>query len=305
MKVLVTGSNGMLGRALLDTLHAGKIYGMGRLAEALNRKNEGFEYVSCDITDRGAVFEAVNRIKPGVVVHAAAFTQVDDCEREREKAMAVNFTGTVNMADAARETSAFLIFVSTDYVFDGRKNTPYLEEDKVAPLSVYGASKLEAEKYLLAMNSGNLIVRTSWVYGPGGKNFVETILRLADERPSLEVVDDQAGRPTYTYDLASAIAWLCGHVSADNAGRPGVFPRILHVANQGTATWFDFAREIIARAGKKTEVKPVSSERLARPARRPMNSVLDTSKYDCLTKRPLREWKEALSEYLALRRREE
>ena len=177
MKVLVTGSNGMLGRALLDTLKAVKIYGMGRLGKARNEKSGSFEYVSCDITDRAAVFEAVNRIKPEVVVHAAAFTQVDDCQREPEKAMAVNFTGTVNMADAAREAGAFLIFVSTDYVFDGQKKTPYLEEDKVSPLSVYGASKLEAEKYLLTMNSGNLIVRTSWVYGPGGKNFVETKAR--------------------------------------------------------------------------------------------------------------------------------
>jgi len=305
MKVLVTGSNGMLGRALLDTLKAGKIYGIGRLGKPRNEKSGSFEYVSCDITDRAAVFAAVNRIKPEVVVHAAAFTQVDDCEREREKAMAVNFTGTVNMTDAAREAGAFLIFVSTDYVFDGTKKTPYLEEDAVAPLSVYGASKLEAEKYLLTLRGGNLIVRTSWVYGAGGKNFVETILRLAEERSSLEVVDDQVGRPTYTYDLAAALSWLCEHASQGKAGTAGGFPRILHVANQGAASWFEFAREIITRAGKSVEVKPVSSERLARPARRPMNSVLDTSKYDCLTKRPLREWKEALIEYLALRRREE
>ncbi len=303
MKVLITGSNGMLGKALVETFKEDKLYGIGKGSVPKNRAPGFFEYECCDITDRDQVTRLVSRIRPDVVVHAAAFTQVDDCERERDKAMVVNFTGTTHVADAARENGSFLIFISTDYVFDGEKKTPYREEDAARPLSVYGESKLEAENYL--RRPGNLIVRTSWVYGPGGKNFVETILRLSDERKTLEVVDDQIGRPTYTYDLADAIFDLCDRAMDRKGRKKNDLPPVLHVANRGAASWFDFAKEIILIAGKDVVVKPIRSLQLTRPAERPKNSVLDTSRFDSLLKKPLRDWKEALRDYLGKRVRGE
>ncbi len=305
MKVLITGSNGMLGKALVETFKADKLYGIGRGSVPKNRVAGFFEYECCDITDRQAISRVIARIRPDAVVHTAAFTQVDDCERERERATAVNLTGTLHVADAARENGSFLIFISTDYIFDGEKKTPYREEDTPGPLNVYGESKLEAENYLRTRPGGNLIVRTSWVYGPGGKNFVETILRLSDERKTLEVVADQIGRPTYTYDLAGAIFDLCDYAMDRKGRKKNDLPPVLHVANRGAASWFDFAKEIILIAGKDVVVKPIRSSQLTRPAKRPENSVLDTARFDSLLKKPLRDWKEALRDYLGKRVRGE
>lgn len=300
MKVLITGSNGMLGKALLETFKDGKLYGIGSARAAKNQAAGFFEYEQCDITDRDDVRSTVSRIRPDAVVHAAAFTQVDDCEREQDKAMAVNFTGTAHVADAAGEHGAFLIFVSTDYVFDGRKKSPYVEDDPTGPLNVYGRSKLAAENYLRQRAGGYLIARTSWVYGPGGKNFVEAILRLSAERETLEVVKDQTGRPTYTYDLAAAIFHLCDYAMSGAGQGSKILPPVLHVANCGAASWFDFAKEIVLLSGRKVAVKPILAEQLKRPAARPENSVLDTARFDALLKKPLREWKESLRDYMKL-----
>ena len=246
-RALVTGGGGQLGSELVP------LFG-----DAI-----GTTSATLDVTDRDAVLGAVTTVRPDVIVHAAAWTAVDACEDDPERAFAVNALGTRHVADAARRVGAHVVYVSTDYVYDGTKDEPYHEWDQTAPQSVYGASKLAGEREL---DPGATIVRTSWVFGRQGGNFVKTMLRLAAGPDELRVVNDQRGHPTWAADLAAVIARL----AVDR--RPGVF----HVTNQGATTWFDLARDILRLAGSDpSRVVPISSNDLARPAARPTNSVLD------------------------------
>lgn len=255
MKVLVTGADGQLGRELVALLHGG------------GHDVVGTDQGSLDITDRGAVLQAVAGLRPDAVIHAAAWTAVDACETDPDLAFRVNALAVRHVAEASRRFGAHLCHLSTDYVFDGTKVAPYVEWDLPNPQSVYGRSKLGGEREL---DGSSTLVRTSWVCGRHGANMVKTILRLAGEREELTFVDDQWGCPTFAADLAAKIVEL----AIDR--RPGLF----HVTNQGPVSWFEFAREVLASAGLDPErVKPISTGELTppRPAPRPANSVLDNA----------------------------
>lgn len=251
MKVLVTGAGGQLGRDLVRSFAGDDVVALA--------------HAQLEVADRDAVLQAITTVRPEVVVHAGAWTAVDACESEPEKAFAVNALGTRHVAEACELVGAHMIYVSTDYVFDGTLDRPYTEWDTTNPLSVYGRSKLGGEH---ECRPGAAIVRTSWVCGVHGGNMVKTVLRLAGEHDRLAFVDDQHGHPTFTEDLAAAIRRLAA------ARLPGIF----HVTNQGPTTWFQFARDVLAAAGMDPErVAPISTAELQppRPAPRPANSVLD------------------------------
>ena len=227
----------------------------------------GVDHSMLDITNRDAVLSLITSTRPDAVIHPAAWTAVDLCESDPDRAFQVNTLGTRHLAEGARRVGAPVFYVSTDYVFDGTKDSPYLEWDETNPRSVYGASKLAGEREL---DSGSTIIRTSWVCGFHGGNMVKTILRLAGEHESLSFVDDQRGHPTFADDLASMIKRLV----IDR--RPGTF----HVTNQGAVSWFEFAQEVLRVAGLDPKrVSPVSTSDLQppRPAPRPVNSVLDNA----------------------------
>ena len=253
MKILILGATGLLGKALLREWHEDDVVGLSSR--------------EVDIRDAGRVREVVRDSRPDWIVLAAARTDVDGCEKNQEQAFAVNRDGPVNVAEAAKNSGSRLLFLSSDYVFDGKKNSPYEVEDKRNPKSVYGRSKAEAEIRLSEILPACCIARTSWLFGVGGKCFPDTILKLASTRPALDVVDDQRGCPTYSIDLAQAVIKLCGK---DARG-------IVHVTNAGECTWFEFAREIVKKAGLRTQVRPVSTAQMARPAQRPAYSVLSAA----------------------------
>jgi dTDP-4-dehydrorhamnose reductase len=244
-----------------------------------------------DIRDAGQVQSVIARTRPKWIVLVAAYTDVDGCESHQDRAFGVNRDGTVNVAEAARSIGARLIFLSSDYVFDGTKTSPYEVDDRRNPQSVYGKSKAEAEAKLRDMLPEVCIARTSWLFGVGGKCFPDTILKLAATRPTLDVVNDQRGCPTYCPDLAKAIIQLC----RKNAHG------IVHVTNTGDCSWFEFAREILKGAGLATIVSPVTTEQMPRPARRPAYSVLSrTSLQRWDVSMPA--WQDALQRYLQERK---
>jgi dTDP-4-dehydrorhamnose reductase len=276
MRVLIFGASGLLGQALLREWTDDEIIGL--------RSRD------VDICDPQKVSETVAKIQPDWIVLSAAYTDVDGCESHSDRAFAVNRDGAVNVARAAKSAGARLIFLSSDYVFDGRKSSPYEIDDPRNPQSVYGRSKAEAEVRLLDLLPDCCIARTSWLFGRGGKCFPDTILKLAATRPVLDVVNDQRGCPTYSIDLARAITQLC------RKGASG----IVHVTNAGDCSWFEFAREIVKRASLPTEVRPVSSGQMARPAPRPAYSVLSPAtlhRYEIT----MPNWRDALDRYLAER----
>lgn len=273
--ILVVGANGMLGHDLMKVL-AGEV--------------RGVDLPDIDITSLESVRRVLLTLKPETIINAAAYTDVDGCETNVEQAMAVNGEGVGLLALTAREIGARLVQISTDYVFDGLKGTPYLEDDPVGPLSIYGESKLAGELNA-AMAPEHLIVRTQWLYGIHGKNFVETMLRLAGEKDELTVVDDQTGSPTWTYDLALAIKALL------EKGCSGTY----HVANSGFCSWNEFARAIFEEAGLKIKVNSMTTKELGRPANRPLYSTLDCSKLEHDTGFRPQPWREALQNYLRLR----
>ena len=273
MKVLIIGHLGLLGRALMRA---------GQDAEV-----HGLDLPDLDIRDFSQLQKHMKQIDPDWIVLTAAYTDVDGCESNQDRAFAVNRDGPINVARAAKEVNARLLFLSTDYVFDGKKKNPYEIDDPRNPQSVYGRSKAAAEVGLLAVLPECCIVRTSWMFGVGGKSFPDTILKLAGTRPALDIVNDQRGCPTYSVDLARAIFELCRKEAKG----------ILHATNAGECSWFEFAREIIAGAGLTTEVRPVSSEQFARPAPRPAYSVLSSKSLHryCIE---MPSWKDALRRYL-------
>jgi dTDP-4-dehydrorhamnose reductase len=248
-----------------------------------------------DIADEEAVRRAVREVHPDVVVNCAAFTKVDACETD-PRAFQVNARAVGFLADACGHLGAQLVQISTDFVFDGRKRAPYVEDDPTAPMSAYGRSKRDGEEEALRLPS-SLVVRASWLFGRSGWNFVEAILKQVEEgKPRLSVVADQIGRPTATPDLSEAIVALL------DAGATGVY----HFANVGEVSWNDFAREILWLSGRgDVPVDAVTSAQIARPAPRPGYSVLDTGKYERLTGRSIRNFRDPLAEYIARRARPE
>jgi dTDP-4-dehydrorhamnose reductase len=253
VRVLVTGAGGQVGREVLAAL-------AGRDVVAADHQ-------SLDVTDRDAVLGAMTTLAPDAVVHTAAWTAVDDCEADPDRAFAVNALGTRHVADGARRVGAHVLYVSTDYVFDGTKPAPYTEWDEPNPQSVYGHSKLAGEREL---GPEATVVRASWICGRYGTNMAKTILRLAGEHDTLTFVDDQRGHPTFADDLAGMLVRLL----VDR--RPGVY----HVTNQGAVSWFEFARAVLEAAGLDPErVQPITTADLQppRPAPRPANSVLDNA----------------------------
>jgi len=273
MKVLIIGATGLLGNALVREWSGDEVVGLG--------------IDDLDIRDAAQVRETIKKVKPAWIVLAAAYTDVDGCESHRELAFSVNRDGAVHVAEAAKQSGAKLLFVSTDYVFDGKSSEPYEPDDPRNPQSVYGRSKAEAEISLLKIAPECCIARTSWLFGVGGKCFPDTILKLAATRPAFDVVNDQRGSPTYTVDLARAILQLCRKRASG----------IVHVTNSGSCSWFEFAKEIMRQAGSVTRVNPVSTAQMPRPARRPAYSVLSAaSSRACGIEMP--EWKDALRRYL-------
>lgn len=255
MKVVVTGAAGQLGTELVEIFSA---HGDDVVATT---------HATLDITDASAVEVLVAAEKPDWILHAAAWTAVDNCEGDPDKAFAVNATATASIVAAAAKIGARVLYVSTDYVFDGTKKSPYVETDATNPQSVYGSSKLAGEA---AMRDQDLIARISWVCGFHGGNMVKTILRLADSQPELRFVNDQIGHPTFADDAARMMHTLV------HANRHGIH----HVTNQGAVSWYEFAREVLSAAGLDPQrVSPVTTADLQppRPARRPENSVLDNS----------------------------
>ena len=282
-----------------------------------------------DITDRELALRVLSQLRPDVIVNCAAYTNVDGAEAEEHLAMRVNGEGPGNLAHVAKHLGATLMHISTDYVFDGKKNTPYQENDPVAPMSAYGRTKLAGEQAIIESGLERFfIVRTSWLYGPGGKNFVETIIRLAKEREELRIVADQVGSPTYTGDLATAIfnllkstdhaSRLTEHeVSTDHGSRitdhdPKKTPHpslltpygIYHFSNSGQCSWYEFAAEIVAQMEGKGEplkvkkIVPIRTEEYPLPAPRPAYSVFSKEKYRAATGAEIPEWRESLSRYL-------
>jgi dTDP-4-dehydrorhamnose reductase len=229
-------------------------------------------------------------LKPKTVINCAAYTDVDGCETNQETAMQVNGEGVAHLAMATRDIGARLVHISTDYVFDGSKGSPYVEDDAPFPLGVYGQSKLAGEMNA-AFNPDHLIVRTQWLYGLHGKNFVETMLRLSKEKDELSVVDDQIGSPTWTVDLAHAVLALL------KTGQRGIY----HASNDGFCSWNGFAQAIFEEAGLQIRVNGMTTEELNRPARRPLYSTLDCSKLVRDAGFQPHPWRMALKEYMLLR----
>ncbi len=266
----------MLGRDLVPTLSARhQVSPLGRL--------------KADITDEDQVVCAISAAEPDAVIHAAAFTAVDRCESEPDLAFQINSTGTGHVAAACRRLGIPMVYFSTDYVFDGTKPDPYLESDAPNPLSVYGKSKWEGEKRVIDALEHFWIIRVSWLFGPQGKNFVRTILGMADEGKALRVVDDQRGAPTYTEDLSLKIDEIIRNA-------PG---GIYHVTNQGYCSWFDFAREALKQAGlERASISPIATSETGRPAPRPANSRLANSRLEAEGLGLLPSWQDALARYL-------
>lgn len=278
MRILLTGPAGQVGAALLETLP--------RLGEVV-----AASHARLDLANPDSIRRAVRAARPEVIVNAAAYTAVDQAETERPLAFAVNAVAPGILAEEAKRAGALLVHYSTDYVFDGAKASPYVEDDAPNPINVYGASKLEGERAIVGSGCRHLILRTSWVYGPRGSNFYLTMLRLARERPELRVVDDQVGAPTSSLEIARATAAL---LPRDPQG-------LYHMSAGGETSWCGFARAILSRAGIATPVVPIPTEDYPTPARRPRNSRLDCARLRREHGVSLVPWDEALAETMAVR----
>lgn len=290
MKFLVTGVNGQLGHDCVEELRRRGHNVIGSDIQEQNRD----EYLSMDITDRDAVMIAVADIKPEVIIHCAAWTAVDAAEADenRKKVHAINVDGTRNIAEAAKSVDAKMIYISTDYVFDGQGEQPWQPDDRnYAPLNVYGQSKLDGEKAVSTILDKYFIVRIAWVFGINGKNFIKTMLNVGRTHDTVRVVNDQIGTPTYTYDLARLL------VDMAETDKYGYY----HATNEGGyISWYDFTKEIYRQAGMDTIVIPVTTKEYGiSVAARPFNSRLDKSKLVQAGFVPLPDWRDALDRYLA------
>ena len=276
MRVTIIGAAGLLGKYLLREWATDEV--------------RGVDLPEVDIRDPQVLDRVIGEARPDWIVLTAAYTDVDGCESHPDLAMETNCRGAVNVAEAASRYGAKLMFISTDYVFDGRKTIPYETDDQRNPQSVYGHSKADAEIGIATVLPDTCIVRTSWLFGVGGKCFPDTILKLATTRSELEVVNDQRGCPTYARDLARAIVLLCRSCAGG----------IVHVTNRGDCTWFEFASEIVRQAAAKTVIRPTTSEKFVRPAERPKYSVLSSKSLD-QRNIYMPSWQEAVSDYLVER----
>ncbi|MDD3420531.1 MAG: dTDP-4-dehydrorhamnose reductase [Candidatus Gastranaerophilales bacterium] len=272
MKVLVTGANGMLGSDLCPKF-----------------REEGFEVIATcsqnlDITDYEQVKTVLNNEKPDIVVHCAAYTNVDGAEKNLEKACLINVTGTENVAKTAGVIGAIFVYISTDYVFDGTKKEPYKPDDKPNPINNYGYTKLQGEKIVQKFCKKYYIARTSWLYGIHGKNFVETMILLSS-KPEIKVVDDQIGSPTWTMELVDGVLNLL-----KNKKQYGIY----HICGKNPVSWYGFTKEIFAQTGIMTPVKPCTTNEFPRDAKRPAYSHMDNAGM-------CRDWRLALKDYLKTR----
>lgn len=269
MKIILLGK-GLLGRAILSVFQD-------------NHDIIGLSHSECDITDKKSIESVVNFHQPELVMNATGYTAVDRAEDERQRVFSVNAKGVLNLCHILAPKKIPLVHFSTDYVFDGTKSKGYMESDSPSPISVYGSSKAAAEQEILKHLKNYYLIRTSWLYGPGGKNFVDTMLTLAEEGHSLKIVKDQIGNPTYTLDLAQAVLRLL-------KGSPyGIY----HIVNEGDCSWYEFACEIFRELGVPQKIIPITSEELNRKAKRPKYSMLRNTKLP-----KLRPWREALTSYL-------
>ncbi|KAA0548351.1 dTDP-4-dehydrorhamnose reductase [Bacillus sp. BGMRC 2118] len=276
MIVLVTGAKGQLGQDVV------------KLLQSQQHEVHGLDRSQLDISNEAQVKDVVATIKPDAIIHCAAYTNVDAAEEDVDTAYKINALGTKYLAQAASNIGAKMVNVSTDYVFDGSATKPYEVDHETSPLGVYGETKLAGENFLIHHLEKHFIVRTAWVYGVYGNNFVKTMLRLGKERDELGVVSDQLGSPTYTVDLAKFLVEL---IQTEKYG-------IYHASNEGICSWYEFAVEIFKQAGMDTKVNPLTTEQFPRPAERPKYSVLSKAKIVEEGFTPMRDWKEALSDFL-------
>lgn len=276
MRVMVTGAAGQLGHDVMARL------------EALKMEAKGTDIADLDLTDEAATLAAIEAYRPDAVVHCAAYTAVDKAEEEREKCARINVEGTKNVARACGRTGAKLLYISTDYVFDGQGDKPFEADHPKAPINYYGLTKALGEEACQALTAKLFIVRIAWVFGLNGKNFVKTMLRLGRERKSVSVVTDQTGSPTYTKDLAEL---LCDMIQTERYG-------VYHATNEGFCSWNDFAREIMAQAGLSCRVEPVLAKDYPAQAKRPYNSRLSKDALEKAGFDRLPPWQDALARYL-------
>ena len=277
MKILITGSSGMLGHDLIEILKDNH--------ELILTSSK-----TLDITDNNRVIEFICENKPDIVINSAAYTNVDGCEENQETAYSINGDGVRNLAIGCSKIDCPLVHISTDYVFNGENTRPWVEDDEIGPISVYGKSKLKGEEAILETLDKFFIIRTAWLYGINGGNFPKTMLELAKNHSEITVVYDEVGTPTYTLDLAKAISELIG---TDYYG-------IYHITNSGNCSWCEFARYIFEVADKDVKVIPVTASEFARPAPRPHYSVLENKKWIDNGFEPLRSYKDAIKEYIEL-----
>lgn len=301
MRVVVTGAGGLLGSEFVRLGAGNRIQPVGTDHPTAAVEVFGLSRSDLDVSDADAADRALGELGPDWVIHCAAYTAVDRAEAEPKEAMRVNHGGTVNVVSAAARCGARLLYVSTDYVFDGEKDEPYLPSDPVAPLSVYARTKAAGEEAALA--GGGIAVRTGWLYGAGGGNFVDAILRRAEHGEGLRVVDDQRGRPTWARNVAVTVMELIGGPGSPRVSGDAMLPAgsVWHVADAGEATWLGFAREAVRLRGLDVEISGVSTEEWGAPAPRPRYSVLDLDATESRLGRPMMEWRVALAEYLATR----
>jgi len=293
MKVLVTGTSGQLGHDVMEELARRGHTGVG--ADRSDTEAE-FEHVKLDITDKGAVLKTVSELKPDAIVHCAAWTNVDAAEAPEnlEKVRAVNVEGTRNLAEACKEVDAKMVYISTDYVFNGEGEEPWQPDDKnYAPINVYGQSKLDGELEVAKILDKYFIVRIAWVFGRNGKNFVKTMIEVGKNHDTVRVVDDQIGTPTYTVDLARLLVDM---IETDKYG-------YYHATNEGGyISWADFTEEIYKQAGMDVKVERVTTKEYGKSvAARPYNSRLDKSKLVRNGFEPLPDWRDALGRYLKVK----
>lgn len=291
--VALIGANGMLATAVLANAPEGYQFQL-------------FDLPVFDLTNRDQVIKVITDLNPAIIINCAAYTNVDVAEKECDIAMLVNGNAVGSLAIAAKRIDAVLVHVSTDYVFDGFKDGPYTEIDITNPQSAYGRSKLAGEQAIInSQLEKYFIVRTSWLYGPGGKNFVETILRLASEHDELRIIDDQIGSPTFTADLADAIFSLM-NVSTGSKTNQNIYG-VYHFSNEGQCSWYDFACEIVELARKHnlpvktSNIVPISTKEYPLPAKRPANSVFDKTKYKVATGARVPFWQNSLNTYFSIR----